>query len=166
MGDETCSFACISVREADLHGTRSPLPRGHARREDSWACAEGRKGPRPREPFGIRSQADVFTRMVVSGAVSYRLRAHKLSTFFTWCRERLSWQALCRVAQAIRPLTAPVGPLMCRFCLWLIRSQWGSLVNDARSVPRGCRNRRANVRRRLFSGRLAINHQAEPLLED
>jgi hypothetical protein len=48
--------------------------------------------------------------MVVSGAVSYRLRAHKLSTFFTWCGERLSWQAFCRVAQAIRPLAALVGP--------------------------------------------------------
>jgi hypothetical protein len=45
-------------------------------------------------PLEFDPQADVFTRMVVSGAVSYRLRAYKLSAFFTWCRERLSWHAL------------------------------------------------------------------------
>ncbi len=138
MGEETCSVACVSVREGDLDGTRLLLPRGHARREK----VRGRGSLLEFDP-----QADVFTRIVVSrftrvvvsGAVYYRLRACKLSAFFTWCRERLSWHALWRSAQAIQLLAAPVGPLMCRFCLWLIRSPW---TNDARAMPRGRANRR------------------------
>ena len=156
MGDETCSFACISVREADLHGTRSLLPRGHTRREEKarvrgafWNSIPGRRfHPHGRVRGGFlppsRSQAQSLFSLVQGTIVMASLVSGRAGD---------------------PALDGARRSLMCRFC-GLIQSQWRSLVNDARSVPRGCRNRRTNVRRRLFSGRLAINHQAEPLLED
>lgn len=56
MGEETCPVACVSVREADLHGTRSLLPHGHARREK----VRGRGSLLEFDPFGIRSPGRRF----------------------------------------------------------------------------------------------------------
>jgi hypothetical protein len=76
-------------------------------------------------------QVDVFTHvmvpihMVVSEAISFRLRADRLDTSFTRGRERMSQQAMWRSAQAIKLLAARVG-LVSRFCLRLFQSPCAS----------------------------------------
>jgi hypothetical protein len=56
VGEEICSVACVSVREADLCGIRLLLPRGHARREK----VRVRGSLLEFDTFGIRSPGRRF----------------------------------------------------------------------------------------------------------